>query len=118
MTEPFESVRIRNGVLILKFEEWYSAGTWYTAKRTYKFKYLRDQFRLIGADMTSAMRNSGEEETRSYNFLTKRIRTTIGDYNEKVKPKSSWRNFGVDALRTFRTFPKAVEWEIEPDYFL
>ncbi len=118
MSEPLQSVRIRKGVLILEFEEWYSAGTWYTALRTYTFKYLRDQFRLIGADKTSSMRNSGEVETRSYNFLTKRIRTTIGSYDEKIKPISSWRNFRVGSLKTFRTFPKAFEWEIEPDYFL
>ncbi|HYJ92881.1 MAG TPA: hypothetical protein VEV84_16335, partial [Pyrinomonadaceae bacterium] len=111
-------LRIKEKVIIMKFEEWYSAGTWYTAQRTYRFEYLGGQFQLIGADKTESMRNSGEVETRSYNFLTKRLKTTISSYDKRVKPRSTWRRFDIGRLKTFRTFPKPFEWEIEPDYLL
>jgi hypothetical protein len=118
MEEPFKSVRIKKGVLNFSFTEWYSSGTWYTADRTYRFKLLGGQFKLIGADKSESMRNSGEVETRSYNFITDRLKLTISNYDKKVRPRSKWRHFDIGPLKTFRSFPKPFEWEIEPDYYL
>jgi len=84
----------------------------------YKFKYINGEFALIGADKTESMRNTGETETRSYNFLTNKMSVTTGNYDEKVKKKVKWKTYKIYKLKTFRTFPKPFDWEIEQDYFI
>jgi hypothetical protein len=118
MSEPFKSVKIKNGVLQLDFEQWYSAGSWGTTEASYKFKHLKGEFVLIGADKTESMRNTGETETRSYNFLTNRMSVTTGNFAGKAKPKTRWKTFKVKETKTFRTFKEPFSWEIEPDYFI
>lgn len=118
MAEPFQAVKIKNGVLRIDFEIWYSAGSWGTSQSTYKFKYMKGEFALIGADKTESMRNTGETETRSYNFLTNKMSIANGNYDEKVKKKVKWKTYKIDKLKTFRTFVKPFDWEIEQDYFL
>lgn len=118
MTEPFKSVKIRKNVLELGFELWYSAGTWWTAEYSYKFKFLNQEFRLIGADKTELARNTGEIETRSYNFLTGKMNITTGDIEVERKSKPRWKTFKLKKLKTFETFNKPFSWEIETDYFL
>ena len=119
MTEPFQAVKIKNGVLQLDFEIWYSAGSWGTSQSSYKFKYMNGEFALIGAEKKEFMRNSGEMEIRSYNFLTNKMSITTGDeFDEKVKKKIKWKTYKVGKLKTFSTFVKPFDWEIEQDYFL
>lgn len=118
MSEPFKSAKIKNGVLWLDFEQWYSAGSWGASEMSYKFKYLNGEFALIGADKTESMRNTGETETRSYNFLTNRMSITTGNFDKKVKPKTRWKMFKVKELKTFRSFKEPFGWEIEPDHLL
>lgn len=118
LSEPFQSVKIKNGVLQLDFELWQSAGSWATSQASYKFKYINQEFALIGADKTDSMRNSGDTETRSYNFLTNKMSVTKGNFTEDVKNKPKWKTYKVGKLKTFRTFPKPFEWEIEKDYFI
>jgi len=118
MAEPFKSAKIKNGVLQLDFEQWSSAGSWGATEMSYKFKYLNGEFVLIGADKTESMRNTGETETRSYNFLTNRMSITTGNFAGKAKPKTRWKTFRVKESKTFRTFREPFGWEIEPDYFL
>jgi hypothetical protein len=118
MTEPFKSVKIKNGALWLDFEQWYSAGSWGTTEASYKFKYSNGEFVLIGADKTESMRNTGDTETRSYNFLINRMSITTGNFAGKAKPKTRWKTFKVKETKTFRTFKEPFSWEIEPDYFL
>lgn len=118
LSEPFQSVQIKNGVLQLDFEHWQSAGSWATWQASYKFKYINKEFALIGADKTYSMRNSGETETRSYNFLTNKMSITTGNYPEDAKSKPKWKTYKVGKLKTFRTFPKPFEWEIEKDFFI
>lgn len=119
MSEPFQSVKIKSGVLQLNFEAWYSAGSWGTSQVSYKFKRTNGEFALIGADKKEFMRNSGELEIRSYNFLTNRMSITTGnEFDEKVKKRVEWKTYKVGKLKTFRTLTKPYDWEIEPDSFL
>jgi hypothetical protein len=118
MSEPFLAVKIKNGVLQLDFEIFYSAGSWGTSQASYKFKYTDGEFALIGADKTESARNTGETETRSYNFLTNRMSITTGNFATDTKNKVKWKTYRVGKLKTFRTFAKPFEWEIEPDYFV
>jgi len=119
MSEPFQSAKIKNGVLQLDFEIWSSAGSWGTSQASYKFKYTDGEFVLIGADKKEFMRNSGESETRSYNFLAGKMSVTTGkQFDEKEKKTVKWKTFRIGKLKTLRTFAKPFDWEIEPDYFI
>ena len=118
MTEPFQSVKFAGGVLQLDFEIFYSAGSWGTSQASYKFKQINGEFALIGADKTESMRNSGETETRSYNFLTNKMSVTTGNFSKAAKAKTKWKTYKIAKLKTLRTFLKPFDWEIEKDYFL
>lgn len=118
MSEPFQDASIKNGVLQLSFEQWSSAGSWSMTQTSFKFRFQNGDFVLIGADKTESMRNTGEMETRSYNFLTRKARIEIGNFTSDKKGKVRWKAFKVDKLKTFDTFKAPFGWEIEPDYYL
>lgn len=116
MTEPFLDMSIKKGVLSFLFEEFYSAGSWSMSNRTYKFRFEDGEFVLIGLDKTYTQRNTGEIETRSYNFLTGKVKTDVGMIDDSVKPKVTWRDFRLDPKMTLTTIPPPFTWEIESDY--
>lgn len=118
MTEPFQTVKITNGTLQLNFVIFYSAGSWGTSNHAYRFRFQNGAFTLIGADKTETQRNTGEVETRSYNFLTGKVKITEGNISGKPKDKVRWKNYRLKELKTFETFNEPFKWEIETDYFL
>lgn len=118
MSEPFQTVKITNGVLQLDFEMFLSAGGWGMSNQNYKFRYQNGKFELIGADKTDIQRNSGEMESRSYNFVTGKVKITKGSTSGEIKDKVIWKNYKTKTLQNLDTIPKPFEWEIEKDYFL
>jgi len=117
MSEPFQEVKIRNGVLQLSFELWQSAGSWGMTQSSYSFKFLNGSFALIGADKTESMRNSGEMESRSYNFLTDKLKISTGNFSSDEK-NIRWKTYRVKKLKTLDTFKAPFSWRIESDYYL
>ena len=115
--EPFQEVRIKNGILELSFELFSSAGSWSMTSASYKFKFLKGEFVLIGADKTDSMRNSGEMESRSYNFLTSKLRVSTGNFSSD-RQKVRWKTYKLKRLKTLDTFKAPFSWKIEPDYYL
>lgn len=118
MSEPFQKAAIKNGVLQLDFEQWSSAGSWEAAQMSYKFRFQNGDFALIGADKTESARNTGETETRSYNFLTGKVRIETGNFTSNKKGKVAWKNLKLAKLKTFDTFKAPFDWEIEPDFYI
>lgn len=118
MSEPFEGMSITRGVLRIDMEQWYSAGTYSAAKATFRFRIVKGEMSLIGADRMDYSRAGGDTEERSYNFLTGLVKITKGNFANDRKPVVRTRKIGRRSLKTFKTFPKAFEWEIEPDYYL
>lgn len=116
MSEPFQAVKITSGVLQFDFEMFMSAGGWGMSNQNYKFRYQNGKFELIGADKTDVQRNTGEMESRSYNFVTGKVKLTSGKTSSD-KQKVTWKTY-KKPLQTFDTLPKPFEWEIEKDYFL
>lgn len=117
MSEPFQQIKVKNGVLELGFESFSSAGSWSTASASYKFKWLGGRFALIGADKTDVTRNTGRIESRSYNFLTGRVKTSTGHISSD-RDKVRWKNLKLKKPQTLDTFKAPFGWEIEPGYFL
>lgn len=118
MAEPFNELTIKNGILQLNFEQWMSAGSWSASNASYKFKYSNGEFILIGADKTDSQRNSGETETRSYNFLTGKEKISTGNFSEDKKDKVVWKTYKLKKLKTLKTFKAPFSWEIEPDFYI
>lgn len=117
MEEPFDSVEIKNGVLQVKQHIFMNAGGWGTSNYTYKLRYQNGEFALVGADITSVQRNTGEMESRSYNFLTRKVKIGKGR-TDSDREKVSLRNFKIGKLQTLKNYPKPFEWEVEKDFFI
>lgn len=116
MSEPFQKVSIKRGVIKFDFENWYSAGSWSAFYVSYKFRYQNSNFVMIGADKTAQIRNTGEEELRSYNFLTQK-RQIVKTDPETEKKKVSWKSIKLETVPTLRTIIP-FQWEIEDDYWI
>jgi hypothetical protein len=125
MTEPFQRMSIAKGILKLELELWTSAGSWGATNGTYKLRYQNGRFFLIGADREDYRRNDIEMTTRSYNFLTgkvkyiNKIRPTIENPSAyDRKPIIKWRKIPRLQLRPLKDLGPAFSWEVERDYFI
>jgi hypothetical protein len=72
---------------------------------------------LIGADKTDSMRNSGEMESRSYNFLTSKLKVSTGKFSSD-REKIRWKTYKLKKLKTLDTFKAPFSWKLERDYYL
>jgi hypothetical protein len=77
--DPFDGVEIVNGTLRVKLQLFMSAGGWQMGSWTYTFRWQDGAMKLIGFDSDTVMRNSGETETVSVNFLTGRKLVRAGN---------------------------------------
>ncbi len=118
MEEPFQEVNIVRGILEFNFEIFMNAGGWGMSNNLYKFRFQNGAFALIRADKTETQRNTGELESRSYNFVTGKVQITTGNISGKPKDKIRLKTYRSKLLKTFETFNKPFEWEVEKDYFL
>jgi hypothetical protein len=118
---PFSAMSIKNKVLEIDFEHMLSAGGWGATYSSFKFKLIGGEFKMIGADKREFMRNSGDGEERSYDFLTRKVKIVTGnqmEYDPK-KMKTRWRTLPAKVKApTLRTVGKSESWEIEHDYYL
>jgi hypothetical protein len=115
--DPFDDLSISNGVLSIDFHLWFSWGTYEMSRSSYKFRYQNYTFELIEADSYSLHRANGDTESRSYNFVTGRVKTSIGNMSGETQ-NPSWRKFQVGELKTFGTFKVPYTFEVEKSYYL
>lgn len=88
-------LNIKNGRLKVVLHYWSSCGTWGVQNNTYTFRLEGRRFRLIGLDKQVFMRNSGEADTVSINYLTGRQKTVTGENMFEGQPnrrRERWRN--------------------------
>ena len=86
--EPFDEISIVNGTLRVKMHLFMSAGGWRMGGSAYTFRWQDGGFKLIGFDRDSVMRNSGETEEVSINYLTghKELKTgNIGTHRQQTR---------------------------------
>jgi hypothetical protein len=88
LTDPLDEggISIARQVLSVNLHYWQSCGSWSVTSNTYGFKRQAGRFRLIGFDRMEFMRNSGEGQEISVNFLTGR-KSTKPFSNEESRPK-------------------------------
>jgi hypothetical protein len=86
--DEFDEIKIANGTLKVVMHLFLSAGGWQMGGSAYTFRWQDGGFKLIGFDRDSVMRNSGETEEVSINYLTghKELKTgNIGSDEEQTK---------------------------------
>ena len=86
--DEFDEIKIANGNLKVVMHLFLSAGGWQMGGSAYTFRWQDGGFRLIGFDRDSVMRNSGETEEVSINYLTGRklLKTgNIGDDKQRSR---------------------------------
>jgi hypothetical protein len=100
LVDPLEDggVLIKAGVLSVNLHYWQSCGGWGTASNTYKFRREGARFRLIGFDRTEFMRNSGEGDELSVNFLTSRKSTTPFAIDDSIPRRLKWSRIRAQKL--------------------
>lgn len=118
MSDPFEGVTIEKGILIIDFRLFYNIGSWYATTSKYKFKIKNDAFTLIGADCYTFHRGTQDFTENSYNFLTKKWKSTKGNFNSEKKPITEWKTLELKELKTFKSFTKPFTWEVTKNEFL
>ena len=77
--DPFDEIAIRGGTLSVKMHLFMSAGGWQMGGSAYTFRWQDGGFKLIGFDRDSVMRNSGETQEVSINYLTGRKQLKSGN---------------------------------------
>ena len=88
------------GVMKIDISYMTSMGGWGLSTAAYLYRYQDGDFYLIGHDATSLMRNTGEFESISSNYLTwKRQRITKNEFNNKVKRREKWTNIAKQPLK-------------------
>lgn len=95
LSDPFVegSIGIHKGVLKIGFHYWLSCGSYEVTDWDYTFRFQQGRFELIGLDVSSMHRASGEMSTTSYNFMTGKKQEIFGGnefFPEKDHPKERW----------------------------
>jgi len=108
---------IDRGLLRIDLHYWLSCGSYGVTHRSFSFRYDKQRFRLIGLDIWSFMRNSGERTDYSFNFLTGKQKITTGlNEFEESKPKVSWKriaglkDFYLDEMQSNCAEKKMPAW--------
>ncbi|MEB3013822.1 hypothetical protein [Capnocytophaga gingivalis] len=89
-------INIKNNTLRLKFQYFFSAGSWYITNVEYVFRYQNSHFELIGVETNSFHRATGEETIVSFNLSTNKLETNMGGnvFEEKENnPKKETETF-------------------------
>ena len=98
LLDPLEEgdINIKNNTLRLKFQYFFSAGSWYITNVEYVFRYQNSHFELIGVETNSFHRATGEETIVSFNLSTNKLETSLGGnvFEEKENnPKKETETF-------------------------
>ncbi len=89
-------INIKNNTLRLRFQYFFSVGSWYITNVEYVFRYQNNHFELIGVETNSFHRATGEETIVSFNLSTNKLETTMGGnvFEEKENnPKKETETF-------------------------
>jgi hypothetical protein len=112
LDDPYQGITIDKGILKIAFHLFYNMGSWYSTSSTYKFRFDKKEFVLIGADLLTIHRASLEYQAYSYNFLIRKRSYTKGNEKTGAK-KTSVRILDLSLFQTFKTFKHPYSWEIE-----
>lgn len=76
------------GVLCISLEQFASMGSWTSETNDYSYRYQNDDFYLIGREIHSLTRNTGDVEITSENYLTWKRQVVKENVMEDNKPRT------------------------------
>ena len=95
----------KRGVLRIDSQLSYSAGSTGNERQTHMFRYQDGDFYQIGFEIAGYSRYTGESEEQSYNYLTHKRKTTIGNvFDDNFKDKVIWDNLPDEPLQRLGCF--------------
>ena len=118
MDEPFESILVKNGVLEIHVQSFFNAGGWSASNTVYKFQLRDGKFVLIGAERDEVQRNTGEDTSYSYNFLTGKLKIIRSNIQDDSGKHITWKKISKEHLRDIDQFKTLYEWQVVPDCYL
>ena len=98
LMDTLSGIDIKSNTLKISHDYFLSVETWSALQSVFSFRFQNNRFELIGFDNNLFVRNSGEQEKFSINFLTNKIKTTSGGniFNKKLNnPKEKWGNNNI-----------------------
>jgi hypothetical protein len=88
-------IKVAKGVLSVKFNWFSTIGSWSVSLEEFKFRFEGSRMRLIGKEVDTFYRNSGDKTLVSSNYLNGKIKRTSGlnefDENES-HPEVTWED--------------------------
>lgn len=100
--EDGDGVSIVRGTLRTTLFFFSNAGSWSTGSASYTFRWQDGAFALIGYDRSSMMRNSGQTESLSINYSTRRVRHAEGSI-ESDQERVRWEALASPRRWTLET---------------
>lgn len=91
--DRFDGISLKKGFLNVRFRYWSSFGSGGMSLEEYKFRLESGRLRLIGSEIDSFHRATGEKYLVSTNYLTGKVKWTTGlnEFDEKEsRPKVKW----------------------------
>ncbi len=112
--DPYQGISIANNTLNLNFV----GGSNWRWKLDYHFRYESHDWILVAAKNRYYHNTSGELDEKDYNFITKRVSETSGNFKEDNANQTVVKELNFTQFKTFSTFKKPWTWEIMKDSFL
>lgn len=107
------SLDIKRGSIHLGASFWSSAGSSSYDRSTFVFRYQDGDFYLIGKELSSFSRMTGEGTTDSYNYLTrKKVTSAFNVMKDAAPPKQKpvWTTLPKEPLKPLSAFSLTEEW--------
>lgn len=113
MDPPFDDgAAIVNGTLQISLGLFMNAGGWYTSNIKFTFRHQDGCFKLIGYDSTVLKRNTGETQSVSINYLTKKARIGKGDAADDQED-FTWKTLSKKGLLCLEEVGDGLDFESE-----
>lgn len=117
--EPFLGVKIlKKGVLQIDYRFWYHSGSWDTATSTYRFKFKRNAFKLIGYDTFKLHRITGKITKHHINFVSRKMRTTHTTMYATTPEKVIKKRFLLKKLKAIHSLKKNKKLGISRNVYI
>lgn len=117
VTDPYEGVAIKRGILELKTQLFCNMGCWEMGNTSYYFRFWNNGFVLNGAEEYIINRATHAYTARSFDFIKKKLRTEKGN-DEKRNRKVASEKLHIEELKTLRMMGKLLSWEVVEGIYL
>lgn len=88
--QPFDSVKIENGLLKIKMHLFFDSGGYRVGRWGFAFRWQDGGFKLVNFDRDSVIKKTGDTEVISIDYLTRRKDVTTGNLAKSKESKKRY----------------------------